>query len=290
VNKLKTFWQALAGTFTSITYYKKVIKAPLSFSFKFYFFFFFIFSIIVTAVIGAKILRPVSDAFHKVPSQIVNTYPSELVITIKNGQAQTNVPEPYFIKPDQLQPLFDENKKDDMPDDVKKENLLVIDTQATLEDVDNYDTLVLLTKNYLITKRSNGRLDVTSLEKVPNIVINREFIRNIGDKFSGILQYLLPMMILLVFIAIFIFFSLWNLIYLAFLSIILWIISKLLSFTITFGKLYQIGLHLIVVTTTLFAVLDRFINLQIPFFQSIIYIAFGSVILHKIKPDVNKKK
>ncbi len=75
-------------------------------------------------------------------TSIENSYPDELVLTIVDGNASINQPEPYYVK----------NTFEDTP-----ENIAVIDTQGALsgDDLETYSTYILVKKTYLISGESN---------------------------------------------------------------------------------------------------------------------------------------
>src|SRR3989344_9222307 len=89
----KTFWKSL----TNPSYYKDILEAKKSFSFKYLFSLFFVTSLIVGITISVRMLRVVPQTpkfVETVKTFLVETYPKELKLTLKENKITTNVKEP----------------------------------------------------------------------------------------------------------------------------------------------------------------------------------------------------
>jgi len=147
VGRIKAFFYCLKRTFTSPDYYADILKAPFSFSLKFFYGFFFLYALILTSFVTVRYLLPLGDLLKFLPDKLVEMYPSELEVTIKDGEVSTNVAEPYAIPLSRFEKILDELDKSVLGESVEKvENLVVIDTRGKIDDFSRYRTYVLLTK------------------------------------------------------------------------------------------------------------------------------------------------
>ncbi len=116
-------------------------------------------------------------------TDIIGTYyPHGLEVKIENGAVSTNVEEPYFVKN-----TFSKNSSHSPA----HANMLVIDTHATdtLSAFQTYDTMGLLTKEWLVTQDKNGKVSATSLKRITHTTISESSVR-------GFVKTMMPYFIL----------------------------------------------------------------------------------------------
>ncbi|PIP57923.1 hypothetical protein COX03_00460 [Candidatus Woesebacteria bacterium CG22_combo_CG10-13_8_21_14_all_39_10] len=95
---------------------------------------------------------------------MIQTYPAELKLTLKENKITTNVKEPYFID------LAEGNKEAIAP----FSHFIIINTKGNPEDVKNLDSLFLITGDNLVVSegKASGSYRVISLgstlSKIPN--------------------------------------------------------------------------------------------------------------------------
>lgn len=284
MNKIRTFFYVLVKTFSSPSYYLDILKAPFSFSLKFFYFYFLLYVVAATIIAIPQLLLPFTNTLATLPAKIEQLYPAELEIKIINGEASTNVPEPYYFSLKKPEAKVLKEQTPNVENVVLVENLLVIDTKGNVENFNAYKTYALLTKKNLVVLDENGTLRVTSLSEVKNTTINRQFVRNIISQFSPFLKFVLPILIVGLFVVLLIFLPISEMFYLLFFSLITLLIAKILSFRISYEKSYQLGLHLIVIPATFFGVLQALkVSLPIPFLRTIIMIILAVVVLNRLK-------
>ncbi len=111
----------------------------------------------------------------KIEDTIIEVYPEELVVTIKNGTAKSNVTEPYYItmRKETLEKLFSYQKDSGITR--SKIRLLAVDTKAKAEDFERYQSLALLTENSLVTYR-DGDIEIYPLRDIGDMTVNKEFV------------------------------------------------------------------------------------------------------------------
>lgn len=289
MGKLSTFFYVFKKTFTSTAYYGDILRSPFSFSLKFFYFYFFLYALIGSIVAVPKYILPLKKFVNIIPAQIEEIYPPELEVKIQQGELLTNVQEPYYIPFGTIEKAFQDNKT--MSETKNElENFLVIDTKAAIEDIYNYKTLCLLTKNYFVytDPSKKGELKVESLKEIKDLTVNRQLIHDIVLKASPFLDLaqktMVPGLAFLVFLFLFLFGASGKLFYLLFFSFVVLAIAKILSFSISYVKSYQIGLHLTVILATLFGLVQVLgIGIYIPFLYSLMMIILAFVILKKQK-------
>ena len=291
MKSISTFLRSLIKTFTSPVYYKDILAAPFSFSLKFFLFYFFLYSIVVTTVVSMRVLLPLNTYVQAVVPEAAKIFPSNLEIKIKDGQASTNVTEPYYIPMESVTNLKNKlNKKVLAAQSDKPRYLLVIDTKATINDFPRYQTALLLTKDSVIYS-IDGKAESVSLQEVKSdVVINTQLIDKVKTTLVPMINSLLYFLIFAVFIFSFIFIPMFKFYYLLFFALILFILAKLFSYSLSYKKSLQIGLHLGVVSTTVFSILPLLkIRLTFPFLQTIFLIVLSVVILQTLKTNTAVK-
>lgn len=279
----KNFFYILAKTFSSPVYYLEILKAPFSFSLKYFFLYFFFYSIIGTAVFASKSISPTKNLLNTLPSKITQIYPSELEITISGGKAKTNVTEPYIIPLGDIEKVFSKDKV--LGDNANKvKNLLVIDTKGSIENFYSYQTAALLTEKNIAVADDKGGYKIYPLENAGNITINRGLVDKIIFRINPFLKYVIPTIIFAVFLYIFIFIPSYYMIYLLFFAFLFWLLAKILKSKISFSKSYQMGIHLVTITATIFGLASiAQLKTSFPFLQTIILLAIGAIVLSTIK-------
>ena len=79
-------------------FYKELLEKPFSFSFKYFAIFALTISLFVTIIFSVIYIPGIKFFIDEFGYNVIDYYPEELQVTIKNGQVFTNVQEPYFIQ------------------------------------------------------------------------------------------------------------------------------------------------------------------------------------------------
>ncbi len=209
-----------------------------------------IFSIIV---VPAFLLLTSKTSVEK----IVNLFPEDLTINIKDGQASTNVTEPYLISNEKSSGVH--------------KNMLVIDTKTpfSIELFKNSDTNILLTKDYFVGEKNGGQITIESLKKIPDVELNR--IKITGWVYTAIpyLKFVIPLVLVIYFFAILTANTIGSLIVILIGSFIVWCVMKIKkSKFISFKQMYKLGLHCIT-TGVILNILLSMIGLGMPWYLSL---------------------
>ncbi len=208
--------------------------------------------LLLTAVISTVIFSVISISFIRQTtseegrSKILEKFPSELAISIKDQKFSTNVKEPYTLN-------FSEKKDGDLSD-------MVIETKLNSVSYDEfvkYHTSVLLIKDS-VAALNKGVLEVKQVAKgMPDFTLDKKFAEEKLAWASGYAQksiWYLP-------IAIYIFVYLWGLNYLVtnvFVALFVWGLLAILKKDINYKHAYRVSMY----ASTLPLIISAFIPIN----------------------------
>lgn len=285
VEHRRGFFHDLQGSFYSPEYYRSLSQRPLVSSLKFFTAFFLCFGVLVAGLVTFKWLLPLNEVLQVLPDELANSYPQELEIVIDRGTATVNVEEPYKIPLSVITDLLRRVQGRVLgANSGKITNFLVIDTEAKVEDIFEYQTFFLLGETFLAYRDDDGTIEVVSLSDFDKVVVNADTFSAWTSSYAPYLKYVVPVLfILTVFLSVLIY-PLLQLAYLFFYAPLLWLISRLVTFPLSFWQAYQWGLHLVVVVTSLtFLGLATSFLPRIPFLRTILLLVWGAVMLKQVK-------
>src|SRR5258708_1163574 len=113
------FLQKIKSSIYDPAFYRMISKESFGSAFKYYFLLSFLLTIFMTLFLVFPITRGITTFTQQFSKDIINSYPNELQIALKNGHVVTNVSQPYSI------PVCDENRQ--------CENI-IIDTRNTINE------------------------------------------------------------------------------------------------------------------------------------------------------------
>jgi len=198
---------------------------------------------LILALMGSLALAVTLPKFSKVIqkeiSVLLSAYPDDLNISIKNGQATVNRPEPYAILiPDSVIEPNDKIQN-------KLTNLLVINTTEpfSLDKFRAYQTMILLTQKDLVFIDGNTGVKVVSMANFQNLDINKAWLTTKVDWVFKILPLVMSVFVVFAFIGLFLLLFIGSMIVLLFYALLAWAILKIKSRKVDYGRAYQIALH-----------------------------------------------
>lgn len=223
----------------------------------------------------------VPEGVTKFKRTVENAFPKELVLTFKNGQLSTNVKEPYYYN---------------LPNDGKTpdKHLVTIATSAQVEDYEEFDTTILVTKNAIVyPKNDSTQKEVMFLKDVKDGKIGYQDYVTVVKKLGPYWRYIYPiywiLTVVLLLIVPFIgagFNLLWQLLYLVFMAAALNLLAKMFGMAETFKQTYRILMRSSTLPILFFGVLGVFHLIPpIPFAYSLILGIFTLAIFFHIKKD-----
>lgn len=291
MNKLRTFATTFRKSLTDLSYYKDILKAPLSFSIKYIFFLVFVLSLIYSFTLAGSISLklPQIPAFaQKLKASISDFYPGELVLKIKNGELETNVIEPYYI--DLGEKYSDSNFG----------HFITIDTGATSEQYESYHTAFLVTKKSIVFHDQKGGYRVQPLSEIKDtIFIDKNAYDKIIKNFLPILDYmslaatvLIILLVTLIPFSIAFFWGIAILAYLIFAAFLVFLIAKLLKKSLTFSQVYRLSIHGMTLPLILYQA-QNMAHFRIPYSYNVLFLIFMVIVLKYFdakKEDLAKGK
>lgn len=232
--KIKTFFHILINSFFPLEdYYKKILKTRLLFSLKYFFtlIFLFNFALWLSFIFKNLIFYNALGEFQTSLIKAFDNYPQNLIIKIRNNRLTSNFDRPY---------IFWLNYKN-VPHPV-----FVIDERATKEKVYQYDSTAILINSDGVIKRTNFGLRFYPFRMKNDFIITKERVNQLKKiilRFFKLFQVLIPLLLGLLFIILFIFFSLVKIFSLAIISLLGFLVTKLFGIRTHFKKVFQISLH-----------------------------------------------
>ncbi len=231
-----SFFKNILDSIYNPSYYRQIAQKPLTSSISY----FLLLALLLTVIQTITFINPVSagvtDLVSKAIPNLVNSYPKELSVTIKNGSVSTNVKEPYVI------PLQSHNSSE-------PKNLIVITTKKTvpLEQFYTYNSLFVLTKYSLITVNSSTKaVQEFPLRDVKDMTINRTTINQQITHIRPYFKTIVPVLLVCIGLGIYIGYLL-RFVYLLALALLIFALMKFLKRDMKYEDAYKIGIHAITV-------------------------------------------
>ncbi len=225
------FVQRISQSITSAEFYQSIPGRSLGGAIGYFLLFTLLLSLL-QMLTSIPMVGVVQKEAPKLVDGVVDRYPNELEVYIKDGQASTNVKEPYFI------PM-------DLGDTKGPHNFLVIDTKTPYSTTQfhDYDTAIWLTKDSVFYQQRSNEIRAFDLTEVKQeVLINKSLVRMIAEHVYPYLKFITPALLAAFFFGYYSLYS-FRLIYLFFFAFVLWLLSKLLHKPLTYGTSYKMGLY-----------------------------------------------
>jgi len=246
MKKIKAFIYIFTNSLLSTKYYKEILKTPFSFSIKYLFILSFVLAFISSAASTYIRVPILKDTLLQFKQSVIQVYPDDLEVYINEGNWSINKQEPFAIKTPQylLETENNQTAQDETYQSMVPNNFIVFDTDGTINDFYEADTLMLLNeKNLLIKEESGYRTIVNEIDENQNVVITKEsFIEDLKP-IDSITNYLDYIFFFIFFVVLFIYFFIYRTFYLIFVAIILKLINIFIKPTLDFKEIYRVGLH-----------------------------------------------
>lgn len=288
----RAFYGHFQSSLFDFAYYRQVLNLDLAISFKYLATLLILVSFInglAFSIILSSHLPQIPDFVAKAKSAILNFYPLELILTIKNGELSTNVNEPYYIDPPEIISIFNARTEQAVA------HFLTIDTQSKIEDFASYKTVILVTKKAIAVSRGDGKYETKSFSDIDpknsGITIDQTKYSSTIGQLLPYLDYLKKATIVLIIIALVLWppiggtlYLLGKLLYLLPLAFAFYLLFKG-SGLLNFKKIYQLGLHALTWPIVINLVADLF-GFNFSYFYSLFFIIWLYIIIARITmPD-----
>lgn len=231
---MKTFLSAIGKSVYGPSMYRELPDRPFSFSLKYYVKFALLVSLVVTIVLAVQAGPFIRAALGNFSEKLAEQYLAELEVRIRQGTVSINQPEPYYI------PLPSREERNG----TTYQNLLVIDTKRPfdLATFQNYQTIAWVLKDSVAMYRSNGTVQFIPLKDVPDVTINRDFVRSLGSKINPIARVVPFVLVPFIFIGGLFYFA-YLMLYLLIGALLIWLLLAIMKRKVGYGTAYKAGLH-----------------------------------------------
>ncbi len=280
--RISTFIYVLKSSLTNPSYYKDVADSKFLFSLKYLYLLFYFTALVVGVVSAVQIaaILPQTPDFIKTAKMIMDDfYPEELVVTVEEGELSTNFETPYFIY---------------LPSEIgdSSTRLITIDSKARFEDIDAYDTIILVSESAIYyPNNDNGAYEVFPLSDVDNFVINKgvydSFVTSFSpylDRLPSLLYVGIVLMILVLPFTLAALSLLGRLLYLTVITFALFAFSKVMRRDLTYKSIYKISMHAVSWSILYSIIVEYLLDYRFPYVYSLIVIGFAGFIIVSVFP------
>ncbi|EKD99428.1 MAG: hypothetical protein ACD_22C00256G0001 [uncultured bacterium] len=175
IQRLKALYYIFYKSLTSPVYYKDIIAANMNLSIKYFLTLTLVLSVIGSAVMSVKVAPTIQKDVKNITETVLEVYPQDLVINVEDGKIKLNREEPVIIKfPQSKEKTSETNASLGLDSNTELENLVVLDPKGTIEDLDKYNTLILINETNILARNASGQIDVQPLKDLPNGEFTRE--------------------------------------------------------------------------------------------------------------------
>ncbi|MFA6023724.1 MAG: DUF1189 family protein [Candidatus Gracilibacteria bacterium] len=207
------------------------------------------------------------DQIEQSISNVLNFYPEELVVTIQDGKAHSNMQEPYYFRVNdfvsteewdgEFKTEFENGLSATEPIDLESFSILVVDTQTpfSLEQFKAYNTLAWLTQDSVVVKSEENRVESIALEGTPNTVLNKTVVDQVMNEVWSKLNNFIPFLVVLAFIGTFVVVMLARMFYLLILALVLMVVGAIMKVPYSFESSYKTAIYAVTLPTLLSAIL-----------------------------------
>ena len=291
MQKLRTFFLTLFKSVTQPAYYNDVLVAPSSFSWKYFLFF----HLLLTFVVIVRFMMPLA-AFdvNSAISEAFSVYPQDLEVLIANEEVTINKPLPYVVPfPAQM---FDGGEKETPFDEEQEINLVTFVEEGAITSIQEfygYNSVAVVTPTtmYFLKDTDTGEVrsyPIPATEQPVNIdaALLNDFKTKIVE--APIVKQKLYVPLIGVFALIFFYpgIVLWKVLTLAIYSVVIYFVAAIFmrSKNLTFGEIFQMGLHAITAVVLATLIADLALQFQIGgWWYFLLYFVCMLVILSQVR-------
>lgn len=229
-----SFLQTVKSSIFNPEFYSKIKDQSLGQALKYFFLLTLILTVISTLSLSYEIIITVPEEIKKFVKQTIDSFPANLEVIIDNGQVSTNLQEPFFVP----FPLYETGQQS------KFNNILVIDTKTpySATQLNQYKTFLWLTRDSLFYENREFDQRSIDLSSINNFKIDRWFIESLAGKINPWLNFVGPVLILLLFFGLFIGYS-FNLFYFLFLAVFIYFLSAIFKWGLNYSASYKTAIY-----------------------------------------------
>ncbi|MBU0535188.1 MAG: DUF1189 family protein [Patescibacteria group bacterium] len=243
MKKLRTFFHCFYKSIASPKYYLDILKTKPRFTVKYYVVLTLLAALITTLAISVRIFPIAKQDALSFSQQIKNLYPSDLTITLKDGQWTANKPEPVIIP-------FPKPSGSELGD---FENLAVFYKKGTVDDLKTYKTLVLVNETNVVVTDPSGTITSRPIKNFKDMEITADSINKFSDM---ILKYTPYFLITILALRSAFFYLIGNISSIFFVGIAVYVFAKSNKKNLKFVEALRIGAHTITIPIVLQVIIE----------------------------------
>jgi len=250
MKKLKTFFYSFYKSATSWKYYSDILKTKPRFTIRYYVVLTLFAALITTLVVSVRMFPIAKQDALSFSEQIRDLYPSDLVITLKDGQWVTSKSEPVVIP-------FPEASGSELGD---FKNLVVFYKQGTIDDLKTFKTLVLVNETNVVVTDPSGTITSRPIKNFKDFEITAQSVNNLSNM---ILKFTPYFFLTLIATRSVVFYMLGNVSTVFFVGIAMYVYAKSNKKNLKFEEALRIGVHTLTIPIV-FQVIIESIGLPLP--------------------------
>lgn len=221
------FFQKIKASVYSPDFYAGIVRSGLGSALSYFFLLTLSIELVSVAKLAPQLLISSTNQIKAVISSVVDQYPQELVVTLKSGEITTNVKEPYYFV------------------DKAGKRFAVLDTKTPYSAAKfaDFGVYAWVTKDTVFYKGdSEGQIKSQNLTQLPDIVINKDFVAALATKVAPWIPFFGPVLLIFMFLVLYIG-TMFRLVYLFFLALLIWLLTKIMNRGISYGTAYKVGIY-----------------------------------------------
>lgn len=256
MNKIRAFFYIFTKSLTTPKYYGDILAARFSLTLKYYLVLSLVLSAVSAGIFSFTALPQIRAFVDEQLMQIPDYYPENLEITAKDGQLSINQPEPYIVpipkdwldemnkdlEEELSQYVGESREKEEMEQMQKIKNIVVFKSDGTINDLENFNTFILVNSKNMIY-RDSQKLEVVPLSDVPDGTFTKETLVGGLNEFAPILERFVGLSVLFFAIALLFYFMVLRGVYSVVVAVLLWPVGLFLKKSLPFLKYWQLSIH-----------------------------------------------
>lgn len=233
--------------------------------------------VLIIVLIGSAVFIPVAKIVldrENVYSFLDTYIPAGAEVNVKDGKVTTPDGKPVII------PFPEDSEVEDV------ENIIVVDpavTENELMKYEEYNTMVLVTSDKIVSLEEDESVKVGSLSEVPDYKINRDAFVGLYEKFRPYIFVMIPMFAIVGGLMIFVFGVVFTLIMNIFMALVTLLVSKIKKIDLTYKQAYVVSLFAMTVSAIVSAI-------SILFGHTLNFIWIIAVIAIAVSVNLNQKE
>lgn len=276
MKKIRAAFYVFLKSLVSPNYYKEIIKTDFSFSLKYYVVLALIFTFFTSIYTFIPLIPKIDQGIEDAITYTLEIYDDDLIITIEEGKLSINKEEPYVVS----MPVNSTNAF---------ENLLVYDSDGTLEDLENtYNTLILANDTNLLVQQGDS-VQVYPVGNFPDGEFTEEDLRVIAVTIRDLAKFIPYVVGTVLFLAVSFYYLVFRLAYLFIIGVVLWTAGTVKGLSLKYLQYYGVAIHAMTLPLCI-ELLNNIFQVSLPGIPWFILLHLGFGFLVLFQPDFGSAK